>query len=310
MDDPEAPLLSTVPPTWTTILTPITSLSPMSRLLLFVLVFTLILINFCFFRLATVLNRDPIYRRTRSSSDNPPHLLIVLGSGGHTAEMLNILGQYRRLQHDWPQRTYVVSSGDDFSASKAREFEIDMFSKSKEADPSGDANPALSAGPTGYDIVTVHRARRVHQNLLTTPFSSLRCLWDCVKVLRGTHPDFCAHFSRPSTPDLILTNGPGTGVIVILASIILLFFGIAGPSAALPRSKKVMKHDTGDGNASARSGQMRSIYIESWARVRTLSLSGRLLKPLVDRFLVQWPQLVEKETPGTGRVEYVGSLVT
>ncbi|OCT52180.1 UDP-N-acetylglucosamine transferase subunit alg14 [Cladophialophora carrionii] len=322
MDDPEAPLLSTVPPTWTTILTPITSLSPLSRLLLFALVFTLILINFCFFRLAAVLNRDPIYRRPRSPSDNPPHLLIVLGSGGHTAEMLNILGQYRRLQHDWPQRTYVVSSGDDFSASKAREFENNMSSKLDKGDPSGGGDPALLVGPTatGYDIITVHRARRVHQTLLTTPLSSLRCLWDCIKLLRGTHPDFCPriagdHSSRPSTPDLILTNGPGTGVIVILASIILLFFGVAGPSASLPRSKKVMKHDTGVGDASAnRIGQMRSIYIESWARVRTLSLSGRLLKPLVDRFLVQWPQLVEKETAGagarTGRVEFVGSLVT
>ncbi|ETI21905.1 hypothetical protein G647_05975 [Cladophialophora carrionii CBS 160.54] len=320
MDDPEAPLLSTVPPTWTTILTPITSLSPLSSLLLFALVFTLILINFCFFRLAAVLNRDPIYRRPRSPSDNPPHLLIVLGSGGHTAEMLNILGQYRRLLDDWPQRTYVVSSGDEFSASKAREFEHDMFSKRDKRDPNG-ANPALLVGPTGYDIITVHRARRVHQTLLTTPLSSLRCLWDCIKLLRGTHPDFFPRIagdnsSRPLTPDLILTNGPGTGVIVILASIILLFFGVAGPSASLPRSKKVMKHDMGVGDASAKIGQMRSIYIESWARVRTLSLSGRLLKPLVDRFLVQWPQLVEKETVGagagarTGRVEFVGSLVT
>jgi beta-1,4-N-acetylglucosaminyltransferase len=311
--DTDAPLLSTdIPPTWTTILTPITSLSPMSRLLLFILVFNLILINFCFFRLASVLNRDPIYRRPRSF-DNPPHLLIVLGSGGHTAEMLNILGQYRRLQHDWPQRTYVVSSGDDFSASKAREFETDMLSKLDEGDPNS-GNPELVLEPSGYNIATVNRARRVHQSLLTTPLSSLRCLWDCIKVLRGVHPDFFPRTrNKPvkrSTPDLILTNGPGTGVIVILASIVLLFFGVAGPSASLPRSKKVMKHDTSDGKKSAQIGQMRSIYIESWARVRTLSLSGRLLKPLVDRFLVQWPQLVEKEGAGGGRVEFVGSLVT
>jgi beta-1,4-N-acetylglucosaminyltransferase len=227
--------------------------------------------------------------------------------------MLNILGQYRRLQHDWPQRTYVVSSGDDFSASKAREFETDMLSKLNEGDPKS-GNPELVLEPSGYNIATVNRARRVHQSLLTTPLSSLRCLWDCIKVLRGVHPDFFPRTrhkrAKRSTPDLILTNGPGTGVIVILASIVLLFFGVAGPSASLPRSKKVMKHDTSDGKRSAQIGQMRSIYIESWARVRTLSLSGRLLKPLVDRFLVQWPQLVEKEGAGGGRVEFVGSLVT
>ena len=33
---------------------------------------------------------------------------------------------------------------------------------------------------------------------------------------------------------------------------------------------------------------MRSIYIESWARVKTLSLSGKILRFIVGRFLVQW----------------------
>ena len=70
---------------------------------------------------------------------------------------------------------------------------------------------------------------------------------------------------------------------------------------------------------------MRSIYIESWARVRTLSLSGRILKPLVDRFLVQWPQLAISEDDGDGvqvnstspkpgfvpaKAEFVGPLVS
>jgi beta-1,4-N-acetylglucosaminyltransferase len=311
-----------VPPTWTTIFTPITSLSPMSRLLLLFLVFNFILINFCFFRLASVLNRDPICRRPPPSPETPSRLLIVLGSGGHTAEMLNILGQYQRLQLDWTHRTYVVSSGDGFSASKAKEFEAEMSSNLKNPTDTG-----------SYDIVEVHRARRVHQPLHTTVISSLQCLWDCIKLLRGIHPDSQASpkNNTPNTtpyPDLILTNGPGTGVIVILASILLLFLGFTGPSASLPRSKKVMKHastlsspstastsktplsipTTTEDDTASKSGQMRSIYIESWARVKTLSLSGKLLKPLVDRFLVQWPQLVEKEGSG-GKVEFVGTLV-
>lgn len=32
----------------------------------------------------------------------------------------------------------------------------------------------------------------------------------------------------------------------------------------------------------------RLIYVESFARIRTLSLTGKLLRPLVDRFVVQW----------------------
>ena len=37
---------------------------------------------------------------------------------------------------------------------------------------------------------------------------------------------------------------------------------------------------------------MRTIYIESLARIQRLSLSGRLVYPVVHRFYVQWPDLV------------------
>jgi beta-1,4-N-acetylglucosaminyltransferase len=33
----------------------------------------------------------------------------------------------------------------------------------------------------------------------------------------------------------------------------------------------------------------RIIYVESFTRVKSLSLSGKLLRPFVDRFVVQWP---------------------
>ncbi|KAJ9607525.1 UDP-N-acetylglucosamine transferase subunit [Cladophialophora chaetospira] len=303
-------LATDIAPTWTTVLTPLASFSPMSKLILFFLVFNLLLINLCFIRLAIVLNRAPMFRQPPPSRDNPTHLLVVLGSGGHTAEMLNILGKYDTLQLDWTQRTYVVSSGDYFSPSKALEFEQEMLAKLQTAGGSGGSDAGRDILEC-YDIATVHRARRVHQSLLTTPLSSLRCLWDCIKVLTAQHQDFRGQVfaKRQLFPDLILTNGPGTGVIVILASVILLFFGFAGPSASLPRSKKVMKHTVGNESPIGQRGQMRSIYIESWARVKTLSLSGRLLKPLVDRFLVQWPQLV-KEEGKDGKLEFVGSLVT
>ena len=36
------------------------------------------------------------------------------------------------------------------------------------------------------------------------------------------------------------------------------------------------------------------IFIESWARVNNPSLTGRLVYPIADHFLVQWPQLLAK----------------
>jgi beta-1,4-N-acetylglucosaminyltransferase len=48
----------------------------------------------------------------------------------------------------------------------------------------------------------------------------------------------------------------------------------------------------------------RVIYIESLARVSTLSLSGRLVYPVVHRFFVQWPDLAAARK----RAEYRGAI--
>lgn len=70
-------------------------------------------------------------------------------------------------------------------------------------------------------------------------------------------------------PDIILTNGPGTGVIITLASLILRFFDLS----------------------ETKGGKSRIVYVESLARCKKLSLSGKILLKVVDRFLVQWPEL-------------------
>ncbi|KAK4949793.1 UDP-N-acetylglucosamine transferase subunit [Elasticomyces elasticus] len=277
-----------------------TSLPLARQLVLLGLVVFFVLTNLTFFRLATILSRPQPSRRPRGLPSHPTHLLVVLGSGGHTAEMLNILSQNPGLQNDFTHRTYVVSSGDDFSALKAHEFEKQLLSYLASTNIS---TPESTASK--YDVVTVRRARRVHQSILTTPISSLVCLSDCFAVLTGSHYDIKpARPSRNKYPDLILTNGPGTGVIVVLASLLLLFLGYGGPSTV---STSANSKDADKQDLLAGSGQMRSIFIESWARVKTLSLSGRLLKPLVNRFIVQWPELVKSEGD---RVEYIGPLVT
>ena len=223
-----------------------TNLSTRSKIILAVVFVIFASTNLAFFRLASILSRPQPEKRKKG--DSPAHLMVVLGSGGHTAEMLNILANVNI--RDFNRRTYVISSGDGFSAQKAKDFESEH-------------------GSLDYEIVTVRRARRVHQSMFTAPLFSLLCLYDSLSILS-------------TTPDLILTNGPGTGVCVVFAAILRLFFGA-------DRSK------------------MRSVYIESWARVKSLSLSGRILKPFVDRFIVQWPELVEVEGK---RVEYAGHIIS
>jgi beta-1,4-N-acetylglucosaminyltransferase len=49
----------------------------------------------------------------------------------------------------------------------------------------------------------------------------------------------------------------------------------------------------------------RLVYVESLARSNSLSLSGRLVYPLADRFFVQWPQLAGRYR----KARYEGSVL-
>ncbi|CAN0360370.1 unnamed protein product, partial [Hapterophycus canaliculatus] len=81
-------------------------------------------------------------------------------------------------------------------------------------------------------------------------------------------------------PDLVLVNGPGTCIPVCLAAFALRFFGLG-------------------------SSYSRTVFCESFCRVKSLSLTGRIMYVLADRFVVHWPELLH-DYP---RAEYVGQLV-
>ncbi|MCJ1286993.1 UDP-N-acetylglucosamine transferase subunit [Xylographa opegraphella] len=277
-------------------------------LLLFISAGLLFIIRLALF-LPALSPRPPPRRR-----GTPTRLLIVLGSGGHTAEMLSLL---RDLDpSSYTHRSYVVSSGDDFSAQKAVAFEAGLEAICTMANPNAPDPEGTRRGRYGsYDICFVPRARRIHQPLLTTPVDALRCLWACVAVLRSPSrppstsprpaparsypPRFQLSSSTPlAYPHLILTNGPATATILILASVLLrLVPSCLLPFLGFPRT----------------AGTMRCIYIESWARVRRLSLSGWLLVAggMCDRVLVQWERLAQEgwKGGGWGKREFKGALV-
>ncbi|KAG6416695.1 hypothetical protein SASPL_124131 [Salvia splendens] len=73
-----------------------------------------------------------IYRSTKQLHNRPPgplSTLIVLGSGGHTAEMLNLLAV---MQMDrFKPRYYIAAATDNMSLQKARVMEDTLKSKVK-----------------------------------------------------------------------------------------------------------------------------------------------------------------------------------
>lgn len=243
-----------------------------------------------FLRIVYILDpsrKKPI-RHGRRNPHEPTHLLIVLGSGGHTAEMMAMLERAvtdpdpkRALDwKDYTHRSWIVSSGDALSAQRAKDFEeLAVGLSTQDNLMAGKVKKATDRGPGTYDIYTVPRAREIHQPLTTAPISSLKCMLACWNILNQT-----AQKDR-DFPDVILINGPATATILVFTSIVMRFLNVRG---CLTRFR------------------MRTIYVESWARVKRLSLSGRLLSHVVDRFLVQWPQL---EKAAGSRARYIGVLV-
>ncbi|XP_059484429.1 UDP-N-acetylglucosamine transferase subunit ALG14 homolog [Neocloeon triangulifer] len=170
---------------------------------------------------------------------------VVIGSGGHTAEMLRMLSRLDPAK--FRRRVYLIADSDTSSPAKVLAFE---------------------SGREDFQIQLVPRMRVPLQSWTSALLRAPRAFAVCLKVVLDARPK------------LVLCNGPGTCVPVIVAAILL--------EALLFRKTQI-------------------VFIESICRVQTLSLSGRLLYYLLWRhqFLVQWPELVLKYP----RATYIGQLV-
>lgn len=129
----------------------------------------------------------------RKSSAYPVVTVVVLGSGGHTMEMLRLLSGMDLV--NFSQRIYVTADNDTMSIKKITAFEQSC----------GNSEPMIKRIP---------RARNVLQSYITTVLSTLIAIF----------------YSFPITitalPDLLLCNGPGTCIPLCFWCFVLKFFWI------------------------------------------------------------------------------------
>lgn len=205
-----------------------------------------------FLRTVRVALSSPSSQKLKRESDGAK-LLVVIGSGGHTAEMVHILRSFlsdekKTKKRDYfsnvfPKREYIFAVSDTTSVAKIERFEREE----------------VQGGTNGeYRNHFVPRAREVGQSYFTSVFTTLLAFWHSWRVYWKTKPD------------AILTNGPGTCVPVILACFLGKVFGY--------------------------NSACKVMYVESVARTRRMSLSGRLCYGLrlADVVFVMWPELKEK----------------
>ncbi|XP_048352967.1 UDP-N-acetylglucosamine transferase subunit ALG14 homolog [Sphaerodactylus townsendi] len=135
-------------------------------------------------------NRVCIPRSTHVS------LLVVAGSGGHTTEILRLLGS---LSQSYSPRYYVLADSDKMSEDKICSFE----QKRAETSPG-----------SFFTLNRIPRSREVRQSWSSSVLTTIRSFL----------------YSFPLTfrlkPDVVLCNGPGTCVPICLSAFLLRLLGI------------------------------------------------------------------------------------
>ncbi|PLW10531.1 hypothetical protein PCANC_04338 [Puccinia coronata f. sp. avenae] len=159
------------------------------------------------------------------------NLTVLLGSGGHTGEMIRLLAElpFER----YTPRTYIISSADLLSRTKAIELEQEK-----------------QAGQ--YTFLEIPRARKVNQSFATSVFTTIKSLLVCLWYI-SIKPNFAfrsvtseSDKDERSCLNAVLLNGPGSAVPIAL-------------SAFLSRLL-TGKHEP------------RLIYVESLARVKRVPM--------------------------------------
>ncbi|RKP02335.1 hypothetical protein CXG81DRAFT_25027 [Caulochytrium protostelioides] len=222
-------------------------------------------------------------------------VLVVLGSGGHSAEMLQLLRHLTASEASAPTasaRAAAPSRHVDDPSSSLPPPPPPPYGRFQLVVSDGDAwslsaaARALSPSQRTPTASTLPRARRVAQSWRSTPWTT------AVSLAAALH---LAARERPRTR-LVLLNGPGTAAVVAVAvwTVALLALPLRllpAPSAPRPRWRP------------------RLVFVETFARVRRLSLTARLCRPLVDVLVVPWPELLATPAGQHRNVVYLGQLM-
>ncbi|KAL6633743.1 hypothetical protein ACP70R_026414 [Stipagrostis hirtigluma subsp. patula] len=130
--------------------------------------------------------------------------LIVLGSGGHTAEMMNII---TALQKDrFTPRYYVAALTDNMSLQKAQVYEQSLIQS--------DGEKIIE---DAY-FMQIYRSREVGQSYITsiatTLLATLHAMWLVIRI----------------RPQVIFCNGPGTCIPLCVSAFVLKVLGLGWSS--------------------------------------------------------------------------------
>ena len=223
-----------------------------------------------------------------SISSHSTRTMVILGSGGHTTEMLLLLRSLDPVNNTNDGNDYmndvvfVIANSDTTSLSKLlttmKEMENQEDKKWEDAvtkdtkDVTSEAAKLQTKQKRKFEVRHLPRARELHQSYLSSMFTTLYAFYQSILLLWD------------AKPQLILANGPGTCIPIVYGAFALFRIFPCWWWWGRSRHHRHYFHDH----------YCKIVYVESVCRVRTLSLSGKLAYPIVDSFVVHWPKLVEQ----------------
>ncbi|CAI0541256.1 unnamed protein product [Linum tenue] len=135
-----------------------------------------------------------------SKSSDPRSTLIVLGSGGHTAEMINVLSVMPKDR--FTPRFYIAAATDNMSLRKARVLEDSLVDGQNQ----DEKVPA--------EFMQIYRSREVGQSYITSIGTTLIAIVHALWLMIRTRPE------------VVLCNGPGTCVPLCVIAFLFKVVGI------------------------------------------------------------------------------------
>jgi beta-1,4-N-acetylglucosaminyltransferase len=208
----------------------------------------------------------------------PLRTLIVLGSGGHTSEILFMTQYLNHLNfNDHPQNSnesqqlfhpifYCKATTDTTSADRLyHHLAQQQQHQQQQPNRKNDSHTATTTTTTTtttpvakVDIYNIPRSREVGQSYGSSIVTTLRAICYSLRLVYQLRPN------------CIICNGPGTCLPICIVTFLYRMCHI------LPNTRTYI------------------VFVESFCRVQTLSWTGQLLYNCADVFLVHWEELQER----------------
>jgi len=222
-------------------------------------------------RIKSNTNRSRSNKKTpfKIKCNRPAKTLVVLGSGGHTAEMLRLLSSITN--HDnYQPLNYIIASTDTTSQNRLEALRKSAENSRTSKEKSGQT--LRLHVPPHNRIFKIPRAREVGQSYFTSIFTTIYSIL------------YTAHIVLiKNQPDILLLNGPGTCLPIALWTFIARVLGLCEGEIIFCESFCRVKSLSLTGNILWKMG-------------------------IVDLFLIHWPELLEKKN-GDERMVLIDSFI-